>query len=159
MRKLAFLFVCVAVLALLGACGGEETATEKAVAPAVDNEFFSIKLAAGWQAGPLTSGMVNVLPKGKTSPGLYFKFEGHGNAVGTAEASIQSMIKGYNGSPMEDIEIAGTLFKATTYTYGGSTQTMYVAFREGTKVTITIEGKDGKDNPDIQAMIDSLVLK
>ncbi len=107
-------------------------------------------VAEGWEAGPLTFGMVNVLPRGKVSPGLYFKFEGDGNAAGTAEASIGSMIKNYNGSPMEESAIAGTPFKTTTYSYSGMTQTMHVAFRSGTKVTITIEGANGKENPDIR---------
>jgi len=34
-----------------------------------------------------------------------------------------------------------------------------VAFRQGTKITITIEGLKAKDNPDIKAMLSSLVLK
>jgi hypothetical protein len=71
-------------------------------------------LAEGWAAGPLTFGMmVNVLPKGKVSPGLYFKFEGNGNAAGTAEGSIETLIKNYGGSPMEDSTVAGTGFKTT----------------------------------------------
>jgi len=36
---------------------------------------------------------------------------------------------------------------------------MHVAFRHGTKITITIEGVNGRDNPDIQAMLASLKLK
>ena len=172
MKKMTILFVFVVALALLVACGGEKAATDTAgdgaeavaqkapVADAVDNELFTMTPAEGWLAGPVTHGMVNVLPgDGRTSPGLYFKFEGHGNAAGTAEASIQSMIKNYNGSPMEETQIAGVPFKTTTYTFGKSVQTMHVAFRKGTKITITIEGEGAKDNPDIRAMLDSLELK
>lgn len=171
MQKSILFIACFSLMILMVACGGEKAAeapaetiaaptqTPAPVAADVDNRYFSLKLADGWKAGPLTSGMVNILPQGKYSPGLYFKFEGDGNAMGTAEASIQAMIGEYSGSPMEDVMIAGTTFKSTTYTYGGSPQTMHVAFRDGTKVTITIEGKDGKDNPDIQAMLKTLVLK
>lgn len=173
MKKSVLLIACFSLMILMVACGGEkavEAPAENSVAPTqasapspiipdVDNRYFSLKLAEGWKAGPLTSGMVNILPQGKYSPGLYFKFEGDGNAAGTAEASIKAMISEYSGSPMEDAVFAGTTFKSTTYTYGGSPQTMHVAFRDGTKVTITIEGKDGKDNPDIQAMLKTLVLK
>ncbi len=40
------------------------------------------------------------------------------------------------------------------------TQTMLVAFRNGTKVTITIEGANGKENPDNPGhMLASVALK
>lgn len=169
MKRLITLFVVVLGLAVLVACGGEKAVTGTAggtaetAAPAgetVDNELLAMTLADGWKAGPVTRGMVNVLPAdGRTSPGLYFKFEGHGNAAGTAEASIQSMIDNYNGSPMLGTMIAGIPFKTTTYTFSKSVQTMHVAFREGTKITITIEGEGAKDNPDIQAMLNSLKIK
>jgi hypothetical protein len=166
-RILAFLAVLAASLSCGDKAGGTEggnSAAAKANIPAAagrvyDCKYFTMTVAQGWEAGPLTFGMVNVLPKGKVSPGLYFKFEGDGNAAGTAEASIHSMIQGYGGSPMEDTAIAGIAFKTATYTYNGMTQTMHVAFRNGTKITITIEGASARDNPDIQAMLGTLVLK
>jgi hypothetical protein len=168
----AVLLSAAAIVLLVG-CGGEKAAEPagRTAAPAAeaarpaakgapyDCRDFSLTLAEGWEASPLNMGMVNVLPKGKVSPGLYFKFEGDGNAVGTAEASIQSMISGYGGSPMESTTIAGVEFKTTTYSYSGMTQTMHVAFRDGTKITITIEGAGGKDNADIKAMLATLSLK
>jgi hypothetical protein len=69
------------------------------------------------------------------------------------------MIADYGGSPMETTLIAGTEFKTTTYSYSGMTQTMHVAFRNGTKITITIEGAGAKENPDIKAMLASVALK
>jgi hypothetical protein len=125
-----------------------------------DCDKFSLTLTEGWAASPLSSmGMVNLLPKGKQSPGLYFKFEGDGNAVGTAEESITTMIRDYNGSSMESKVIGGIEFKTTSYTSNGSEQTMLVAYRDGTKITITIEGAGGKDNADIQAMLGSVAIK
>jgi hypothetical protein len=174
MKKTWALQVFPAAFLLLLACSGDKPqAGEPAAAAApvtgsgstvvagkpYDCTYFAMAVADGWEAGPLTFGMVNVLPRGKVSPGLYFKFEGDGNAAGTAEGSIETMVKKYGGSAMEDTMIAGGGFKTTTYSYSGMTQTMHVAFRNGTKVTITIEGKDAKDNPDIQAMLKSLVLK
>lgn len=173
MKSSIAVILSVAAIMSLAGCGGEKAAEPTdaaAAAPAAaeqpaaggaayDCDKFSLTLADGWEASPLSMGMVNVLPKGKTSPGLYFKFEGDGNAAGTAEASIQTMISGYGGSPMESTTIAGVEFKTTTYAFSGSTQTMHVAFRNGTKVTITIEGAGAKDNPDIKAMLASLKLK
>ncbi len=174
MKKNEFVPVFMAALALMLACGGDggtvspparETSAasqNERAAPAsqaFDCKHFTMTVAEGWQAGPLTFGMVNVLPRGKISPGLYFKFEGDGNAAGTAEASIQSMIRQYGGTPMTSTLIAGAGFKTTTYTYSGMTQTMHVAFRNGTKISITIEGKEAKDDPAIRAMLGSVILK
>jgi|GEM_PF-1656061 len=177
MKRLTVLLMCSMAIALLAACGGkakeETTAASTAAAPAAtapdetkapagtpyDCDKFSLTLANGWAASPLAMGMVNVLPQGMTSPGLYFKFEGDGNAVGTAEGSIGTMIKDYGGSPMETTMIAGVEFKTTTYAHSGMTQTMHVAFRNGTKITVTIEGAGAKDNADIKAMLASLRLK
>jgi len=160
---------CLVVIFAAVACGGgngeKGTVAEPGATPAAakgaayDCEYFTMTVASGWEASPENMGMVNILPKGQSSPGLYFKFEGKGNAVGTAEASIESMITRYEGSPMESTTVGGVEFKTTTYVYGGSAQTMHVAFREGTKITITIEGRDGKDNPDIQAMLGSVSFK
>jgi hypothetical protein len=173
MKKAMSVLVFLLSMAVLFSCAGDKGATgaanplaaaakeESAPAPgqAYDCKYFTLTVAQGWEAGPLTYGMVNVLPRGKVSPGLYFKFEGDGNAAGTAEASIAGMIKNYNGAPMTDSSIAGTVFKTTTYIYSGMTQTMHVAFRNGTKVTITIEGVNGKDNADIKAMLATVAFK
>jgi hypothetical protein len=174
MKKTVVILVSLTAVLALFSCGGDKAKAgepagaatavtrSEAQAPAgkvYDCKYFSLTLAEGWEAGPLTFGMVNVLPKGKVSPGLYFKFEGDGNAAGTAEGSINSMIQSYGGSPMEDTALAGTGFKTTTYNYSGMTQTMHVAFRNGTKITITIEGAGAKDNPDIKAMLSTVVLK
>jgi hypothetical protein len=176
MKKTVAVLVLLTVTAtmLLLACGGDKGNAGKASASAAavaknataalagksyECKYFSIIRAEGWDAGPLTFGMVNVLPKGKVSPGLYFKFEGNGNAAGTAEGSINTMIQNYGGSPMEDSIIAGIGFKTTTYAYSGMTQTMHVAYRNGTKITITIEGINAKDNADIKAMLGTMALK
>ena len=126
---------------------------------AYDCKDFTMTLAAGWDASPETFGMVNVLPKGKISPGLYFKFEGNGHAAGTAEEAIHSVVKNYGGSPMTSSVIAGLEFKTTTYVYEKMHQTMHVAYRNGTKITITLEGVGAADNPGIQAMLKSVKLK
>ena len=167
MKKVMAILVFLSAMMLLLACGGDKAAAvtvaknENAVlaGKTYDCKYFTMTLVEGWDAGPLTFGMVNVLPKGKVSPGLYFKFEGDGNATGTAEGSINLMIQNYGGSPMENTTIAGTGFKTTTYTYSGMTQTMHVAYRNGTKITITIEGTNAKDNADIQSMLGTVVLK
>ena len=173
MRKSATILTILTLSLALFSCG--QKAGEPAAPPdsgaavktessapadaAYDCQYFGLSLASGWEASPEKFGMVNVLPKGQVSPGLYFKFEGAGNALGTAEASIESMIRNYGGSPMESTTIAGVEFKTTTYTYQNMTQTMHVAFRSGTKVTITIEGVGAKDNPDIKSMLATFAVK
>jgi hypothetical protein len=165
-KKLSSLIVCLALIGAVAACGGkkgEDTAVAQAPQAAAGTTYdcadFTMTVASGWQASPENLGMVNVLPAGKISPGLYFKFEGSGNAVGTAEESINTMIANYGGSPMESVTIGGVEFKATTYAYSGMTQTMFVAFRNGTKITITTEGPGARDLPEFKAMISSVQFK
>jgi hypothetical protein len=152
MKKTAAALVFLTFMAVWFSCGGDKGAARKEIAPAAgkayDCKYFTMTVAEGWEAGPLTFGMVNVLPRGKVSPGLYFKFEGDGNSAGTAEASIAAMIKNYNGTPMAERSIAGTVFKTTTYNYSGMT-----------KITITIEGANAGNDPGIQSMLASVVLK
>ena len=170
MKKVLALTLCLIAVLAAASCGGgnasekketqSETAnnqTSVAMGSDYDCKYFSMKIAQGWEAGPETYGMVNVLPKGQVSPGLYFKFEP--NSLGTAEQSIENMIKDYKGSPMKNVVIAGAQFAATTYTYNNSPQTMYVAYYNGAKVTITIEGERAQDIPVFKAMLDTLELK
>ncbi|MHB8055964.1 MAG: hypothetical protein ACYDH3_12030 [Candidatus Aminicenantales bacterium] len=172
MKNISSVLVCLVLILAVAACGGkkgeEETASaaapetsKDAPAPAAgyDCAYFTMNVASGWQASPEKLGMVNVLPNGKVSPGLYFKFEGAGNAAGTAEESIATMISSYNGSPMESATIGGVEFKVTTYVYSGMTQTMSVAFRNGTKITVTTEGPGAKDLPEIKAMLSTVQFK
>lgn len=174
MRMPVTIFLGLIMTLALFSCGGQKAtqavdssdpgAAEKkeSAAPAgaaYDCKYFGLTLASGWDGTAEKFGMAMVLPKGQVSPGLYFKFEGDGNAAGTAEASINTMIQNYGGSPMESTTIAGIEFKTTTYPYSGMQQTMYVAYRNGTKITITIEGVGAKDNPDIKAMLATVVLK
>lgn len=178
MKKIIALVVCFIAMAAFVSCGesklnetAENTQTpatqgtsventgDVAMGNAYDCKYFTMTVADGWEAGPETYGMVNVLPKGKTSPGLYFKFEGDGNAAGTAEESIEYMIKTYNGTPMETKFIVAEEFKTTSYTYNNLHQVMYVAYRNGTKITITLEGEGVEDLPEIKSMLESVVLK
>lgn len=177
MKKIIAMAVCFIAMAALVSCGEQKptettganetpatqaTSTENtgdaAMGNAYDCKYFTMTVADGWEAGPETYGMVNVLPKGKTSPGLYFKFEGP-NAAGSAKESIEGMIKNYNGTPMESATIAGIEFATTTYTYSNMFQVMHVAYRDGTKITITLEGEGVRDLPEIKSMLESVVLK
>lgn len=165
MRKMILISAILAAVLSVAACNpkgdGDTKDMPESAARGTPYECADFKMivAEGWQASPQTMGMVNVLPLGKTSPGLYFKFEGNGIAAGTAEASIENMISGYGGSPMESARIGGQEFKSTTYNYSGMTQTIYIAFRNGTKITITMEGTGAGDNPAIRQMLESLSFK
>lgn len=59
---------------------------------------------------------------------------------------------------MESATIGNIEFKTTTIT-GRMVQTMYVTFRKGTKITITLEGAGAKGNPEIKVMLSSVVFR
>ena len=165
MRKCAVVIGCLAVIFAATGCGGKGTPADSAHAPAAavdgvyDGEFFTMTLASGWEAAPQTRGSVTVVPKDAWVPKLSFDFEDKGDAPGTAEEAVEAIIARFEGSPMESTEIGGVEFKTTTYIFAGSTLTTHVAFRQGTKISISIEHDDAGDNPDIQTMLDSVSPK
>jgi len=76
-----------------------------------------------------------------------------------SEGSTGTMIKNYNGSPLERLAIKGLEYCRTTHEYGGMPQTMLVARKDGNKITLTLVGKDYQTNEDLKKILKSIEIK
>ncbi len=180
MKKLLFILLLTLSLALFIACGGEksddtasdeatETATtEEATAETADssvfeNTFFKAEIPEGWTVFDDSKvKMMRIYPEKDTSmyaPTIHLKFEGNGNWAGTPESSISTMAKEYKGSEPEKVVINGVEYWTTTYEYSGYKQTMYVAGKDGNKITVTVVGKDYDKIPQIKEILDTISYK
>ena len=118
---------------------------------------FNMALAAGWKATLETDGKVDVLPTDEEGPGLHFQFES--GAEGTAEEAAEAFIAAEGGSPMGTAVIDGVDFKTTTLGGRGIKRTIYIAFRNGRKITITAAGSSGKIERDMAAMLSTVQFR
>lgn len=128
-----------------------------------ENDFFTAEIPEGWTVfDDSRVKMMRIYPEGDTSmyaPTIHLKFEGNGNWAGTPEDSISTMAKNYNGTEPKKEVINGIEYWTTTYEYSGSKQTMYVAGKDGNKITVTIVGKDYETIPEIQEILKTISYK
>jgi|GEM_PF-1456228 len=160
------------ILFIVNGCGGNGNEPGNA-APAgkkgevFENKFFKATIPQGWTVFDDSKlGMMRIYPEKDTSmyaPTIHLKFEGpisgHFEWAGTPEQAISYMATNYNGSAPEKITINKIEYYKTTYEYGGQKQTMYVAKKEGNKITITLVGKDFEKDPDIPNILETISYK
>ena len=174
-RQLTWILAIV-VMGVLVACGGGDEASsaapaDAAAAPAeapapagqpVDNALMSMTVPADWDIVDDSEKMkmVTLTKKGSGGAvGVYLKVEGGGNWGGTPEEAVASFAESKGGSAAATTTINGIDWVYTTYEAYGTVQTMMVTKKEGNKITATVLG-DGYDaSPDVQMVLDSLVLK
>jgi hypothetical protein len=147
------------------ACGGGENGSsgDKSSGEAFENNYFKAMIPDGWTVFDDSKlGMMQIYPKGDTSiyrTTIHLKFEGKGNWHGTPEQSIANMASNYNGTAPEKVVINGIEYYKTTYEYSGHKQTMMVSKRNGSKITVTLIGKDYEKNPDIPKILETISYK
>lgn len=172
-----FAYVCIVLLAfgLFIACGdnetpsadvAEETAAPEAAETAAntfENSFFKADIPAGWTVFDDSKvKMMRIYPEKDTSifaPTIHFKFEGSGKWGSTPEQAIKEMAGNYEGSAPEKEIINGVEYWKTMYEYGGQKQTMYVAKKDGTKITVTVVGRDYEKLPEIMKTLSTVSYK
>ncbi|MFC2146590.1 hypothetical protein ACFLRT_04425 [Acidobacteriota bacterium] len=168
-RIFSLLMAALLVIGFVAACGGGgessggEAQPAKANGEVFENDYFKATIPVGWTVFDDSKlAMMQIYPKGDTSmyrTTIHLKFEGKGNWHGTPEQSIASMASSYNGTAPEKIVINGTEYYKTTYEYSGHKQTMMVAKKDGSKITVTMVGKDYDKNPDIPKILETISYK
>ena len=173
--KRIFLHVVVVLLVIgfLSACGGgdgtqgaAEAKASKAKGSVFENDFFKADIPEGWTVFDDSKvAMMRIYPekdKSVFAPTIHLKFEGkkagRSEWSGTPEQSIADMAKNYKGTAPEKVVINGVEYYKTTYDYGGK-QTMMVARKDGTKITVTLVGRDYHKNPTIEEILKTISYK
>jgi len=165
------LIACLCLVFVLAACAKKAEKKTASGAPAepvkkknavvMAGEYicpdFNLTIAAGWAATLETDGKVDVLPTDEEGPGLHFLFENA--AGGTADEAINAVIAAEKGSPMKTAVLNGIEFKTTSFSKQGTKQTVYIAYRDGRKITITAAGKGGKIERDLAAMLSTVQFR
>lgn len=171
-RFFSHVVILLLVIGLTAACGGNgETGADgaakkdaaKAGGEAFENAFFKATITDGWTVFDDSKvKMMRIYPKNDTSmyaPTIHLKFEGNGNWPGTPEGAITDFAKNYKGSAAQKEVINGLEYYKTTYEYGGHKQTMMVAKKDGSKITISLVGADYDTNPAIPQILKTIVIK
>jgi hypothetical protein len=171
MKKMRIASLCLALIMVSASCAKKAEKTTASGAPAepprtknavvMAGEYicpdFNLTIAAGWTATLETDGKVEVLPVDEPGPGLYFRFER--NAAGTAEEAINAVIAAEKGSPMGTAVLNGVEFKTSSLSGGGAKRTVYIAYRDGVKITITAVGKGEKIERDLKEMLSTVQFR
>jgi len=171
MKKRIFPLIACGIF-IISACGDSNTpppaAQEKTALVSVtasgksfENDLIrAIVPDRWWLKDDSRIGMMMILPEtgNPEKSGVYLKFEGP-NWTGTPEESIAEMAKNYQGTPPQSVVCNGRTFVQTSYEYSGSKQTMMIAKKDGTKITVTLEGAEHASSPAVRQILESLVVK
>lgn len=171
MNKSPLFCLCLAGVLMLAACSEKAEKTTASGAPGepvkkkdavvMAGEYtcpdFNLTIAAGWTATLETDGKVDVLPLDEEGPGLHFLFES--TPAETAEEAVNAVIAAENGVPMGTAVLNGVEFKTTSFSRSGMKHTVYIARRDGRKITITAAGKGARIERDLAAMLSTIQFR
>jgi hypothetical protein len=157
MKKLFVILLSVISIALFG-CEKDDSGTEagnEIKGSKFENEFFSIIVASGYTKMNIDGGIQ--IYKGYDI--IEVSFRGTNMAENEAEIGANSLAKSYKGTTPEKTQLLGLWFYKTTIEINNTTQTVWLAIKNGKKINISITGKNHETNADLQGMFKTIVLK
>ena len=148
------------------AAAAKETVAESKVKGTIyETELFSILVPDGWVTEDLSAedlaaeGSVGVvITKDKDVMQLSVLVD-IPEAATFSKQQVELVVKGLNGTALEEVTILGIKFFKTSYTLDGKDQTIFYGDRNGDVVTIAMGGKDHQNNVEIKAILDSIKFK
>jgi hypothetical protein len=130
-----------------------------------ETELFSILVPDGWVTEGLSAedlaaeGSVGVvIMKDKDVMQLSVLVD-IPDAATFSKQQVELVVKGLNGTALEEVTILGIKFFKTSCTLDGRDQTVFYGDRNGDVVMISMSGKDYQNNVEIKAMLDSIKFK
>jgi len=75
------------------------------------------------------------------------------------EASINILAKNYEGSAPDKVDLFGLSFHHSSILAQGTPQDVYLAVKDGKKISITLSGKDHEKDENLKVMFESIKLK
>ena len=120
-----------------------------------ETEYFTMFLADGYTEMAVNGGVQAY--KGNNFIEIHVR--GLNQTEADIEASINILAKNYEGSAPEKVELFGQVFHHSYILAQGIPQDVYLAVKDGKKISITLSGKDHDKDEDLKVMFQSIKLK
>ncbi|EIC23002.1 hypothetical protein [Thiorhodovibrio frisius] len=119
---------------------------------------FSIMVPDGWKFSDFNNGTIQTY-NGAGTYMVQIEKAGMNMTEQNLLDSMAGLVKRYEGTEPEKVEMQGLTFYKTTYEANGRSQSQYSALKDGSKITISLMGKDHQNDPKIQSVMESIVIK
>lgn len=129
--------------------------------PTIDGELHetdtvSMIIADGWDVMDISGGLQAYQGISKA---VEVWVRGTGLADDAAQKSMENFAANYDGTEVEEVELFGMTFHATSFEFSGMKQTKFGAVKEGQQIEITLAGENHLDDDEIMGMFYSIVFK
>lgn len=159
MKKFLQILAIAFVSALFAiGCGKSKTTTDdyrQTKGRYFESEYFTIFIADGYSEMAVNGGVQAY--KGNNFIEIHVR--GLYQTEADIEASINILAKNYEGSSPKKIEMFGHVFHHSHILAQGIPQDIYLAVKDGKKISITLSGRDHKKDEDLKVMFQSIKLK
>jgi len=145
-------------LILLQGCGKSKTSSDvnkQTKGKYYDTEFFTMFIAKGYAEMAINGGVQAY--KGNNFIEIHVR--GLNQTEADIEASINILAKNYEGTAPERVDLFGQVFHHSYILAQGTPQHVYLAVKDGKKISITLSGKDHDKDEDLKIMFESIKLK
>ncbi len=170
MRKFAIISIVFGILLTLSACmaksnpGASSPAdaadTQSAGSAAMDGEVhetdkFSITVPTGWEIMDVEGGLQLYKMSGEV---VDVHFRGENQNEDHAKQQVASTAEMYEGTAPAEVELLGKKFWTTIFTASGIEQACYLRMEDGVMLSIKCTGAGYDTDPEIEAIINSIVF-
>ena len=159
MKKYLAISICIslATILLLG-CGKAKTTggeNKQTKGKYFEADFFSMFIAEGYTEMEINGGVQAY--KGNNFIEIHIRGLNQTNA--DIEASIHILAKNFEGTAPDKVNMFGQTFYHSSIIAQGTSQDVYLAVKNGRKISITLSGKDHEKDENLKVMIESIKLK
>ncbi len=158
MKNTTTLFIVIICASMaLCSCGrnAKNVSTKEIRGKYCETEFFTMFIPDGFTEMAINGGI-------QAFKGLNF-IEIHVRGLNQNEAdviaSINILAKNYEGSAPDKLDILGLSFHHSSIVAQGVPQDVFLAVKDGKKVSITLSGKNHDKDENLKAMFDSIKFK
>lgn len=145
-------------LILLQGCGKSKTSSDaykQTKGKYFDTEFFTMFIAEGYTEMAINGGVQAY--KGNNFIEIHVR--GLNQTEADIEASINILAKNYEGSAPEKVDLFSQVFHHSFILAQGTPQDVYLAVKDGKKISITLSGKDHDKDEELKVMFESIKFK
>jgi len=158
MKKiLAIIAVLICVSMITSGCDSGKTTegNKETKGKYFETDFFTMFIADGYTEMAINGGVQAY--KGNNFIEIHVR--GLNQTEADMEASINILAKNYEGSAPDKVDLFGLQFHHSSILAQGTPQDVYLAVKDGKKISITLSGKDHEKDENLKVMFESIKLK